>query len=62
MSQDELDRAVAQRTGESMSTIRRRGFSMVTPLAVFDPDGDELFQPNIVDWDWLEIERCSHAA
>jgi hypothetical protein len=61
MSQNELNRAVAERTGESVATIRRRGFSIFTPLAVFDPD-DERSQPNVVDWDRLELERYSRAA
>jgi hypothetical protein len=61
MSQEDLDRAVADRTGESISTIRRRGFSIVTPLSVFDPDGDDLAPPNVVDWDLLDAQRSRAA-
>ena len=61
MSQSEVDRAVADATGESLSTIRRRGFSLVTPLTLFDPD-DTLAQPQIVDWDQLEADRYTRAA
>jgi hypothetical protein len=48
MSQAEIDRAVSEATGESLTTIRRRGFSLVTPLTLFDPD-DAPAQPQIVD-------------
>jgi len=61
MSQSEVDRAVADATGESLSTIRRRGFSLVTPLTLFDPD-DASAQPQIVDWDRLEADRYTRAA
>jgi DNA-binding winged helix-turn-helix (wHTH) protein len=61
MSQEDLDRAVADRTGESIATIRRRGFSIVTPLSFYDPDGDDLAQPNIVDWDQLDAQRSRAA-
>ena len=57
MSQQELDAAVAQATGESMRTIRRRGFSIVDPeLIDFDPEPNVL-PMQIVDWDALEQRR-----
>ena len=62
MTQQQLDRAVAQATGESLATIRRHGFSLVTPLSIFDPDADELSQPLILDWDQVEANRNSRAA
>ncbi len=63
MTQGELNQAVADATGESVSTIRRRGFSVVTPLKVFQPDdADDLRLPNIVDWDALEREQRRFAA
>ena len=62
MSQDDLDRAVAERTGESVATIRRRGFSIFHPLTVFDPERDDVTQPNILDWDDVEAERYARAA
>jgi DNA-binding winged helix-turn-helix (wHTH) protein len=62
MSQAELDRAVAERTGESIATIRRRGFSIVTPLTVYDPDDGDLAQPNVVDWDLVDAQRSARAA
>ena len=62
MTQQQLDRAVAAATGESLATIRRHGFSLVTPLSVFDPDAPEMAQPQIVDWDRVESERYAPAA
>ncbi len=57
MSQQELDAAVAEATGESLKTIRRRGFSIIDPsVAEFDPEPNILpFQT--VDWDQLENDR-----
>lgn len=62
MTQSQLERAVADQTGESVQTIRSRGFSLVAPLTIFDPDADELTQPQMVDWDQLEAHRYSPAA
>lgn len=49
MTQRELERQVAYTTGESVGTIRRRGFSIV------DPDDRELdavpSAPQYFDWD-----------
>ena len=55
MTQAELNQAVADATGESVSTIRGLGFSVVTPLELFNPDRNEDYSlPNVVDWDALE--------
>jgi hypothetical protein len=62
MTQQQLDRAVAQATGESLATVRRHGFSLFTPLSTFDPDVEQLAQPQMVDWDEIESERCARAA
>jgi hypothetical protein len=62
MSQAELEREVAGKTGESVGTIRRHGFSLVTPLTIFDPDADEMAQPQVLDWDQVQTERCARAA
>ena len=50
MSQSQIDRAVARRTGESLSTIRSYGFSIVEP-----PERE----PLTVDWDALQAERVA---
>lgn len=48
MTQRELDREVAQATGESLSHVRRLGFSiLIAPEA----------PPQTVDWDALDEER-----
>lgn len=60
MTQQDLDRAIASRTGESLKTIRRRGFSIVKPqLKNFDPEPD-LLPAQVVDWD--EADRKRRAA
>ena len=55
MTQSQLDRAVAQVTGDSLSTIRRMGFSISEPLV--QDDFDALPQPQTVNWDRLESQR-----
>ena len=50
MSQNQIDRAVARRTGESLSTIRSYGFSIVEPPEM---------EPLTVDWDALAQERVA---
>jgi hypothetical protein len=37
-----LERQLAEATGEDLRTIRRRGFQLMTPLAVFDPEPENL--------------------
>lgn len=57
MTQQELDRAISRRTGESLKTIRSRGFSIVKPkLKDFDPEPN-LLSPQVVDWDEADRER-----
>lgn len=57
MSQQDLDLAVAQATGESLTTIRRRGFSIIDPSAVdFDPEPN-ILPIQVVDWDQVEAQR-----
>ena len=63
MTQAELNQAVADATGESVSTIQRRGFSVFTPLQVFNPDeNDDYSLPSVVDWDALERQQRRSAA
>jgi hypothetical protein len=53
MNQRDLNRDVAQATGETVETIARMGFS---PLRVpFEQDPEEY----AVDWDELEAQRCA---
>lgn len=62
MTQSELNEAVADATGESLRTIRRRGFSVFTPLQAFNPDQDDDALPSVVDWDELERNQRRSAA
>jgi hypothetical protein len=57
MTQRELDRAVAQATGEYVSEIRHRGFGVFDPFAAeFDPEPLDA-APQVVDWDELDRRR-----
>ena len=73
MTQTTLNRKVARATGESLATIRRRGFSLACPdVVLFDPEppvagrGVESFddwndmddyKPNVIDWDEVDTRR-----
>jgi hypothetical protein len=51
MTQTDIDHAVAYATGEELSEIKRRGFSIADPTEVdFDPEPDNL-SGQVVDWD-----------
>ena len=52
MTQTELNRAVAQATGEPVSEISRLGFGTLEPLPD-EPDPEDL----IVDWDALQLRH-----
>ena len=52
MTQRELNRAVAQATGESMSTVASLGF---VPLTI----GPVEREPLVVDWEELDDNRYS---
>ncbi len=48
MTRQDFERALVRATGESIDTIRHRGFSLVEPPEL---------KPLIVDWDELQAER-----
>ncbi len=53
MTQQDLERAVASATGESLHVIQRRGFRLADPWAThFDPEPDQR-PPQVLDWDEL---------
>jgi hypothetical protein len=56
-----LARAVANATGESVSTIRRMGFNLVGPVDSND-DFDAFSRPQMVNWDELDAERHGYLA
>ena len=58
MSQAELDREVSRATGESLGTIRRLGFSIVpSPPKIYEPEPDDMADPQFVDWDEVDAQR-----
>ena len=52
MTQQDLNRAIARATGESVSEIERRGFGPLDDSRVYD-DPEDL----IIDWDELPLSR-----
>ena len=57
MKQPQLERLVADATGEDLHEIRRRGFSLADPTEVnFDPEPNCLL-PQTIDWDELDDQR-----
>jgi hypothetical protein len=50
MTHAEMERELSRSTGESLATIRRRGFQLVEPPVA---------RPRLVDWDELDAERVS---
>jgi hypothetical protein len=62
MTQNDLNRAVASATGETVSTVARRGFSLVDPTVVeHDPNPCTPIdvEDRIVDWDALDAQRSA---
>lgn len=57
MTLQQLDRMVAQATGEEVGEIRHRGFSIADPSCpLYDPEPFDL-PPQIVDWDANALSR-----
>ena len=52
MRANDLNRAVADATGESVSEIRRRGFGPAQAVRVPDPEPNDI--PRFIDWDELQ--------
>ncbi len=50
MTHAQMERELSRTTGESLSTIRRRGFQLIEPPAV---------SPLTVDWDALDGDRVA---
>lgn len=60
MKKSEFRRAVAQATGESMSTIKQRGFSPLS-FDLPDQDGDDQ-GPVAFDWDTQQPMKVDRLA
>jgi hypothetical protein len=56
MKQSDLDRAVANATGESVSTISQLGFLLADPQEAFGGDSYD-DGPDVIDWDMLHASR-----
>jgi hypothetical protein len=52
MTQNDLNRAVARQTEETVGTISHRGFGPLSPLSP-EPDAEDL----ILDWDHVHASR-----
>ena len=62
MTQQQLEREVAEATGESLRTIHRRGFSIVDMQQTeFDPEPN-ILPAQVVDWDDVQASRYRRAA
>ena len=57
MQASDFHRAVAKATGESVSTIRQLGFSLVEEPSD-DLDDEVCFGPNVIDWDQADFLRA----
>ena len=57
MRQADLNRSVAQATGESVSTIARLGFIIADPTAPIDDPHSEELGPLVIDWDSMHGQR-----
>ena len=55
MNQNELNRAVAKATGESVSSIKRLGFLLADPSQPIPDPTDPVLGPRVIDWDDFEI-------
>ena len=53
MSISEFDSEVAAATGDTVATIRRCGFSILTRVP-FELEPDDLRPPQVIDWDSAE--------
>ena len=51
MRQADLNRSIAQVTGETVSTIARLGFIIADPTAPIDDPHSEDLGPLVIDWD-----------
>ncbi|QDV55352.1 hypothetical protein [Rosistilla oblonga] len=55
MNQNELNRAVAAATGETVSAIKRLGFLIADPSVRIDDPSDPDLGGRVIDWDDFEL-------
>ncbi len=58
MNQHDLNRAVAQATGEPVNEIAHRGFVPLT-FSPFENEADDEALDRYLDWDELEAQRSA---
>ena len=51
MNQNELNRAVARATGETVSVVKRLGFMIAEPTEPIDNPTDPVHGGRVIDWD-----------
>jgi len=56
MKQADINRAVADVTGETVTTVKRLGFLLAEPEDLLSQDDDYL-GVQVIDWDELDAER-----
>jgi hypothetical protein len=59
MYPSELNRAVAQATGETVSTIHHLGFQPADPLSIVEDDLHDR-PPSMIDWDIVQAVQEKH--
>ncbi len=57
MNQNDLNRAVAAATGETVSAIKRLGFMIADPAVPIDDPTDPELGGRVIDWDDFELFR-----
>ncbi len=57
MTQVEIDREVSRATGETIGTIKRRGFSILPLPGDYSDDEPHVLPLRIVDWDEVDATR-----
>ncbi|MEM8669355.1 MAG: hypothetical protein AAGG48_17660 [Planctomycetota bacterium] len=57
MNQNEINRAVARATGETVSAIKRLGFLIADPNQPFNDPTDPVHGGRVIDWDDFDLLR-----
>ena len=55
MNQNELNRAVARATGESVSAVKRIGFMIMDPTQPVEDPTDPVHGGRVIDWDDFQV-------
>ena len=61
MNQNELNRAVARATGETVSAVKRIGFMIMDPAQPVEDPTDPVHGGRAIDWDDFERFQQQHA-